>query len=95
MAITYKDEVICEEQWLKGSFYKGVSSLDSATNRTFVDLQKCERSIYMVGTPKQIDELCCEMIRKDMIQIRDSFKRELKPEHLKKYKENNNQVIIL
>ena len=95
MAIKYKNEIICQEQWLKGDIYKGVSKLDSATNRSFTDIQNCERSLFMVGTPKQIDLLCCEMIRKDMIQIRDSFERELKPEHLEKYKENNNQVIIL
>ena len=88
-------KIICEEQWLKGNSYINASKLDGITHSYWCDLEKCERSIYMVGTPEQISELCCEMIEKDMIQIRDSFIKPLKPEHLKKYKKNNNQVIIL
>ena len=89
-------KVLAEEWLLKPQFSPvRIRNYDRKSGHFNNDLVKNSRSLIGNGTELQIYRKFEKMLKTYGWQQQDSWKVELKPEHLKHYKENNNSPIII
>jgi len=89
-------KVLAEEWLLKPQFSPvSVKNYDRKSGHFNNDLVKNSRSLIVIGTELQVYRKFEEMLKTYGWQQKDSWNVELKPEHLKHYKENNNSPIII
>ena len=89
-------KVKAEEWYLKPQYLAtGINTYDRMSGHFSSDLSYNNRSVIIIGTELQIHRKFIEMLKAYGWQIQDSWNRELKPEHLEYYKENNNSPIII
>jgi len=85
------------DEWYLKPQYEQLSfiSYDKSSGHFNNDLSYNSRSVIVVGTELQIYNKFCEMIEKHGWQLKDSWSRDLKSQHLAHYKSNNNLPIII
>ena len=89
-------KVIAEEWLLKPQFSSvSVRNYDRKSGHFNNDLVKNSRSLIVIGTELQVYRKFQEMLKTYGWQQKDSWNVELKPEHLKHYKENNNSPTLI
>jgi hypothetical protein len=89
-------KVLAEEWLLKPQFSPvSVRNYDRKSGHFNNDLVKNSRSLIVIGTELQIYRKFEKMLKTYGWQQQDSWKVELKPEHLKHYKENNNSPTLI
>jgi len=89
-------KVLAEEWLLKPQFSPvGVRNYDRKSGHFNNDLVKNSRSLIVIGTELQVYRKFEEMLKTYGWQQKDSWNVELKPEHLKHYKENNNSPTLI
>ena len=89
-------KVIAEEWLLKPQYLStGINTYDRKSGHFSNDLSNNGRSVIIVGTELQNFRKFEEMLKTYGWQTIGSFYRELKPEYLEYYKENNNSPIII
>ena len=89
-------KVKAEEWYLKPQYLAtGINTYDRMSGHFNNDLSYNNRSVIIIGTELQIHRKFEEMLKTYGWQLQDSWNRELKPEYLEYYKENNNTPIII
>ena len=89
-------KVLAEEWLLKPQFSPvSVKNYDRKSGHFNNDLVKNSRSLIVIGTELQVYRKFEEMLKTYGWQQKDSWNVELKPEHLKHYKENNNSPTLI
>ena len=89
-------KVLAEEWLLKPQFSPvRIRNYDRASGHFNNDLVKNSRSLIVIGTELQVYRKFEEMLKTYGWQQKDSWNVELKPEHLKHYKENNNSPTLI
>jgi len=89
-------KVKAEEWYLKPQYLAtGINTYDRMSGHFNNDLSNNNRSVIVIGTELQIHRKFEEMLKTYGWQLQDSWNRELKPEYLEYYKENNNTPIII
>ena len=89
-------KVLAEEWLLKPQFRPvSVKNYDRKSGHFNNDLVKNSRSLIVIGTELQVYRKFEEMLKTYGWQQKDSWDVELKPEHLKHYKENNNSPTLI
>ena len=89
-------KVKAEEWYLKPQYLAtGINTYDRMSGHFNNDLSNNNRSVIIIGTELQIHRKFEEMLKTYGWQLQDSWNRELKPEYLEYYKENNNTPIII
>jgi len=89
-------KVKAEEWYLKPQYLAtGINTYDRMSGNFNNDLSNNNRSVIVIGTELQIHRKFEEMLKTYGWQLQDSWNRELKPEYLEYYKENNNTPIII
>ena len=89
-------KVLAEEWLLKPQFSPvSVRNYDRKSGHFNNDLVKNSRSLIVIGTELQVYRKFEEMLKTYGWQQKDSWNVELKPEHLKHYKENNNSPTLI
>ena len=89
-------KVIADEWLLKPQYLStGIRTYDKKSGHFSNDLSNNGRSVIVIGTELQIFRKFEEMLKTYGWQTIGSFYRELKPEYLEYYKENNNSPIII
>jgi len=89
-------KVLAEEWLLKPQFNPvSVKNYDRKSGHFNNDLVKNSRSLIVIGTELQVYRKFEEMLKTYGWQQQDSWDRELNPEHLKHYKENNNSPTLI
>ena len=89
-------KVKAEEWYLKPQYLAtGINTYDRMSGHFNNDLSNNNRSVIVIGTELQIHRKFIEMLKTYGWQLQDSWNRELKPEYLEYYKENNNTPIII
>ena len=89
-------KVKAEEWYLKPQYLAtGINTYDRMSGHFSNDLSNNNRSVIVIGTELQIHRKFEEMLKTYGWQLQDSWNRELKPEYLEYYKENNNTPIII
>ena len=89
-------KVLAEEWLLKPQFSPvSVRNYDRKSGHFNNDLVKNSRSLIVIGTELQVYRKFEEMLKTYGWQQKDSWNVELKPGHLKHYKENNNSPTLI
>ena len=89
-------KVIAEEWYLKPQYLQtGINTYDRESGHFSNDLSYNNRSVIVVGTELQNFRKFEEMLKTYGWQLQDSWNKELKPEYLKYYNENNNTPTII
>ena len=89
-------KVKAEEWYLKPQYLAtGINTYDRKSGHFSNDLSNNNKSVIVIGTELQIHRKFEEMLKTYGWQLQDSWDRELKPQYLEYYKENNNQPIII
>jgi len=89
-------KVKAEEWYLKPQYLAtGINTYDRMSGHFSNDLSNNNRSVIIIGTELQIHRKFEEMLKTYGWQLQDSWNKELKPEYLEYYKENNNSPIII
>tara|TARA_R110002110_G_scaffold24695_5_gene92082 strand:- start:252 stop:629 length:378 start_codon:yes stop_codon:yes gene_type:complete len=89
-------KVKAEEWYLKPQYLStGINTYDRKSGHFSNDLSNNNKSVIVIGTELQIHRKFEEMLKTYGWQLQDSWDRELKPQYLEYYKENNNQPIII
>jgi hypothetical protein len=89
-------KVIADEWLLKPQYLStGIRTYDRKSGHFSNDLSNNGRSVIVIGTELQIFRKFEEMLKTYGWQTIGSFYRELKPQYLEYYKENNNSPIII
>ena len=90
------NKVLAEEWLLKPEFSPvSLKNYDRKSGHFNNDLVKNSRSLIVIGTELQVFRKFEEMLKTYGWQQKDSWNVELKPEHLKHYKENNNSPTLI
>jgi|TARA_R110000751_G_scaffold304322_1_gene419736 hypothetical protein len=86
-------KIVSEEHLLKPTLMINyLWTYNKGSNGGYIqDYTNVSRTIKVIGTKKQI----FNFFRKTKYEIKDSWKAELKAEHIKMYKINNNKLIII
>ena len=89
-------KVLAEEWLLKPQFSPvSVKNYDRKSGHFNNDLVESSRSLIVIGTELQVYRKFEEMLKTYGWQQKDSWNVELKSEHLKHYKENNNSPTLI
>ncbi len=89
-------KVKAEEWYLKPQYLAtGINTYDRMSGQFSNDLSNNNRSVIIIGTELQIHRKFEEMLKTYGWQLQDSWNKELKPEYLEYYNENNNTPIII
>ena len=89
-------KVKAEEWYLKPQYLStGINTYDKMSGQFSNDLSYNNRSVIVIGTELQIHRKFEEMLKTYGWQLQDSWNKELKPEYLEYYNENNNTPIII
>ena len=89
-------KVKAEEWYLKPQYLAtGINTYDRMSGHFSNDLSNNNRSVIVIGTELQIHRKFEEMLNTYGWQLQDSWNKELKPEYLEYYNENNNSPIII
>ena len=89
-------KVKAEEWYLKPQYLAtGINTYDRMSGHFNNDLSYNNRSVIIIGTELQIHRKFEEMLKTYGWQLQDSWNKDLKPEYLEYYNENNNSPIII
>ena len=89
-------KVKAEEWYLKPQYLAtGINTFNRMSGQFSNDLSNNNRSVIIIGTELQIHRKFEEMLKTYGWQIQDSWNKELKPEYLEYYNENNNTPLII
>ena len=89
-------KVKAEEWYLKPQYLAtGINTYDRMSGHFSNDLSNNNRSVIVIGTELQIHRKFEEMLKTYGWQLQDSWNKDLKPEYLEYYNENNNSPIII
>ena len=89
-------KVKAEEWYLKPQYLAtGINTYDRMSGHFNNDLSYNNRSVIIIGTELQIHRKFEEMLKTYGWQLQDSWDRDLKPEYLEYYNENNNSPLII
>jgi len=89
-------KVKAEEWYLKPQYLAtGINTFNRMSGHFSNDLSNNNRSVIVIGTELQIHRKFEEMLKTYGWQLQDSWNKELKPEYLEYYNENNNTPIII
>jgi len=88
------NKIISKEWWLKPSL-NAVSLYCYNTNKHYLDYKEVDKIVRVVGTKNQILDLFKKLLIEEGLQLRGSIQIETKELHLKLYKENNNEALII
>ena len=88
---------VIAENWILKPRARNVSTRVYNIDRmeTRVDIGYVSDDIVVVGTKKQLREFFNKMFWDHSWQLRDTFDYDIKDCYIKKYKENNNEPIII
>jgi len=92
------EEIIVKQWWLKPKFYgytERKTSFDLGGITKFIDSKKTDNDFLVVGTRLQLFRLFEYMFKEHNWELKDSWESKLKEHHIEKYKENNNEPVIL
>ena len=89
--------VFADHWWLKDMMQPSIlqTSEFNKINKRYGDFKMSTKDVLIIGTELQNYNLFCEMFDEHGWQIKDSWERDLEEKHLKWYKENNNQPLII
>ena len=89
-------KVKAEEWYLKPQYLAtGINTFDRMSGQFSNDLSYNNRSVIIIGTELQIHRKFEEMLKTYGWQLKESWNKELKPEYLEYYNENNNTPTII
>ena len=89
-------KVKAEEWYLKPQYLAtGINTFDRMSGQFSNDLSYNNRSVIIIGTELQIHRKFEEMLKTYGWQLQESWNKELKPEYLEYYNENNNTPTII
>ena len=88
------DKIISEE-WLLKPTLNAVSMYCYNTNTKYTDYKEVDSTVRVVGTRKQVLDLFKKLLIEEGLQLRGSIQIETTDLHLKLYKENNNEALII
>ena len=89
-------KVKAEEWYLKPQYLAtGINTYDRMSGHFNNDLSYNNRSVIIIGTELQIHRKFEEMLKTYGWQLQDSWNKDLKPEYLEYYNENNNSPLII
>ena len=89
-------KVKAEEWYLKPQYLAtGINTFDRMSGQFINDLSYNNRSVIIIGTELQIHRKFEEMLKTYGWQLQESWNKELKPEYLEYYNENNNTPLII
>lgn len=89
-------KVKAEEWYLKPQYLAtGINTFNRMSGQFSNDLSNNNRSVIIIGTELQIHRKFEEMLKTYGWQLQDSWNKELKPEYLEYYNENNNTPLII
>ena len=88
------NKIISKEWWLKPTL-KAVSMYCYNTKTRYTDYKQVDSTVRVVGTKKQILDLFKKLLIEEGLQLRGSIQIETTALHLKLYKENNNEALII
>lgn len=88
------NKIISEEWWLKPTL-NAVSMYCYNHKTRYTDYKEVDSTVRVVGTKKQILELFKKLLIEEGLQLRGAYDIETTALHLKLYKENNNEALII
>ena len=88
------DKIISEEWWLKPTL-KAVSMYCYNHKTNYTDYKEVDSTVRVVGTRKQVLDLFKKLLIEEGLQLRGSIQIQTTDLHLKLYKENNNEALII
>ena len=90
-------KVFADHWWLKDMMQPAMlqTSELSKINQRYGDFKMSTKDVLIIGTELQNYNLFCEMLENYGWQIKDSWQRDLEEKHLRWYKENNNNPLII
>ena len=88
------NKIIAKEWWLKPSL-NAISLYCYNTKTRYTDYKEVDRTVRVVGTKNQILELFKKLLIEEGLQLRGTYDIETTDLHLKLYKENNKQALII
>ena len=89
--------IVAEDWWLKPMLTASTVMCHEvgSPGRYISDFKSVGRDVRVIGTRLQNYNLFCKMLDEHGWQLKDSWDAEVKPKHLKMYKENDNKPIII
>ena len=89
------DNKIISKEWLLKPTLKAVSMYCYNHKTRYTDYKEVDSTVRVVGTKKQILDLFKKLLIEEGLQLRGTYDIETTALHLKLYKENNNEALII